>query len=66
MVSIDTPLTAHELVALAKEIQEQEPTLTWREALHEACGELDSLLCDVRQDARYRPARVVLFEALTA
>ncbi len=62
MVSIDTGADARELLELAREIAEQEPMLTWREALHHACGEIDGLLADAHADVRYRPAKVVLFE----
>ncbi len=62
MVSIDTGADARELLELAREIQEQEPMLSWREALHHACGEIDGLLADAQADVRYRPAKVVLFE----
>ena len=62
MVSIHTNADAQELLDLAREMQEQEPMLTWREALHHACGDIDGLLADAQADVRYRPAKVVLFE----
>ena len=50
-----------ELMLLAAEIYEQNPKLRAWDAFDEACRMLPGLLADV--ETRYRPCRVVLFDA---
>jgi uncharacterized membrane protein YdcZ (DUF606 family) len=66
MITIQTASQARELIALADEIQAQHAGMTRSAALVLAGQELHGLLADVAGDTRYRPAKVVMFERLTA
>lgn len=62
MISIQTAAQGDELVALAREIA-HDAGLDMRAAFALACQELPALLAEAQADARFVPARVVMFDA---
>jgi hypothetical protein len=63
MISINTLAETRELLDLAREIQEHQPLMTMREAIHHACAELPAIVEEVQADATFVPARLVWFDA---
>jgi len=59
-------MTDTEFSLLALEIQQDNPDLDIDTAWKMAWAMMPDLLNDVMSDARYRPARVVLFDLMTA